>query len=95
MSGGHYNYAYGRIEDLAADIARDANTPLRRAFVSHLMKVAQAAKAIEWNESGDGDSREDELIRACISPTAELEQATEDAHKAIAELERLLGKDDA
>lgn len=54
MSGGSYDYAYGRIESLAYEIAKNARTPERKAFVTLLSKVARAAKAIEWVDSGDG-----------------------------------------
>jgi hypothetical protein len=66
MSGGAYNYAYYKIEELAGDISRNAKTPERKAFVSLLVKVAKAAKAIEWNDSGDGDPCETDLIRSAL-----------------------------
>lgn len=99
MSGGSYNYAYRHIEDLAADIRERggcgpeySESQLRRAFKSHLAKVAAACRAIEWNDSGDGDSAESEKIRACLPETAELDAAIEQAGEAqwelIAALER-------
>lgn len=92
MSGGSYNYTFYRIEELAAEILQQGErTSLRKAFCAHLVKVAAAAKAIEWNDSGDGDDREDDLIRSVISPTAELEAATKAAKEASEELNRLLG----
>lgn len=90
MSGGAYDYGYGKIENLAYEMRNDMNTPLRKAFLSHLALVAEAAKAIEWNESGDGDPREDELIKKCISPSAEIEHAIKDAREAIQNLKELL-----
>ena len=66
MSGGAYNHAYSRIEELADEISRNAKTPERKAFVSLLVKVAKAAGAIEWNDSGDGDPRETDLIRDAL-----------------------------
>jgi hypothetical protein len=66
MSGGRYNYAYGRIEDFAYEFAPKANTPKRKAFLRLLGKVAKAAKAIEWNDSGDGAPDEDDLIKAAL-----------------------------
>jgi hypothetical protein len=66
MSGGAYNYAYYKIEELAGDISRNAKTPERKAFVRLLVKVAKAAKAIEWNDSGDGDPHETDLIREAL-----------------------------
>lgn len=79
MSGGSMHYFYRRVEEDATFIE---NTPERRAFREHLKKVAEALRAIEWNDSGDGASDEEVLIRACLSPTATLEAATESAWKA-------------
>ena len=65
MSGGSYEYAYGRIEDLAEQIR--PTTALRKAFKTHLYKVAKACHDIEWVDSGDcGDGDEDAAIRACL-----------------------------
>jgi len=70
------------------------NTVLRRALRKHLLKVAAALHAIEWNDSGDGAPDEDELIRACLQPTDELRQAREDAIKAKEDLERAIAMAD-
>ncbi len=70
------------------------NTVLRRAMRKHLLKVAAALHAIEWNDSGDGAPDEDELIRACLQPTDELRQAREDAIKAKEDLERAIAMAD-
>lgn len=65
MSGGSYGYAYGKIEDLANEIR--PTSPLRKAFKTHLRKVAKACHDIEWVDSGDyGPGDEDEAIRACL-----------------------------
>lgn len=40
MSGGGYDYAYGKIQDMADNLR--LTTPLRRAFQSLLRKVAAA-----------------------------------------------------
>ena len=68
MSGGSYNRTFYKIEELAYDIMRNGHalTPERKAFCKLLVRVSEAAKAIEWNDSGDGDSREDELIKQCL-----------------------------
>jgi hypothetical protein len=66
MSGGSYDYFYSRIENYAYEVARNANTPERKAFVRLMKHAAEAAKSIEWNDSGDGDSRESELIRKAL-----------------------------
>lgn len=85
MSGGHYNYAFCKVEDFAdeveADLAR-AGTPtgytdefyperqnpdLRRRFIAYLReRVVPAMRAVEWNDSGDGDDDEAALIRAVL-----------------------------
>lgn len=93
MSGGSYDYFYSKLEDMADSVARSANragfvcgksTPaLRRAFAEHLKLCAEACRAIEWNDSGDGDDREAELIRKCVSPDAALKQAIADAQTAL------------
>lgn len=74
MSGGTYEYAYMKIEDLAAQIkVFDASCDdyvdykLREQFKELLYRVAKAAKAIEWNDSGDGDSEEKNLIKDCFN----------------------------
>lgn len=69
MSGGRYGYVHVRIEELADEIrikggGHAAPPQLRKAFTEHLRKVAAALKAIEWNDSGDGDAEEAALIRA-------------------------------
>jgi hypothetical protein len=42
------------------------DTELRKKFRSHLRRVSEAMRAIEWNDSGDGASNEADLIRACL-----------------------------
>lgn len=81
MSGGSHNYAYLAVQDF-----RTGGTVLRDAFQAHLAKVAAAMKAIEWNDSCDGDDREDEKIRACISAESEIVAATKLAEKAMTNL---------
>ena len=71
MSGGSYDYIYRRINDLAAMISETggcsaASKSLRNAFKKHLELVAKTCRAIEWNDSGDGDSEEEELIKECL-----------------------------
>jgi hypothetical protein len=69
MSGGSYNYAYARVEEFAANLNTHSagipdyvNLPLRKLFRTHLRKVADAMRAIEWNDSGDGDDDEQRFI---------------------------------
>jgi hypothetical protein len=72
MSGGSMRYLYQDVL-LAVEIDSDEgeggflkNTELRKLFAAHLKDVAAALKAIEWNDSGDGASDEDELILNCF-----------------------------
>jgi hypothetical protein len=89
MSGGSYNYAYGSVEDLAEEIR--PTTPLRKAFKTHLRKVAQACHDIEWVDSYDcSPGHEDEAIRACLGkdgPALMLAEAVAEAVRVRAELD--------
>ncbi len=62
MSGGSMDYLYAKVQD--AQFLE--TTQLRVAFRLHLQRVAKAMRAIEWNDSGDGDYREDALIEAVL-----------------------------
>ena len=87
MSGGSYDYAYLKIEDLAHNIKARASTPERSAFVDHLFKIAKAAHDIEWVDSGDcGPGDENQAIRACLVDGAILDQMILDAKKIMAYL---------
>ncbi len=99
MSGGSYDYAYGRVRDLADAIDANARGPhmaLRKAFAEHMRKVADAAWAIEWVDSGDKATGDEvEPIRAVLSPTAEVEAATKAARHALEQLEAALNRKDS
>ncbi len=78
MSGGSYDYAFGRIDDLAAEVQRQAidrelipeHRALRLAFADLLKRCAKAAHAIEWVDSCDyGPGDEVAAIRAALAPT--------------------------
>ena len=49
MSGGSYDYAYDRAEDMADRLIEYSKDPLRIAFAKHLKQVAQAMHDIEIN----------------------------------------------
>jgi hypothetical protein len=90
VSGGHYNYLFSNIEDMAVSLK--PTTPLRKAFKTHLFKVAKACHDIEWVDSGDcGPGDEDEAIRACLGKDvkalvlAEAIAEAERANKALSE----------
>ena len=88
MSGGSMDYLCYKVEE--AHIS--PTTPERKAFAKHMKKVAKALRAIEWNDSGDGDDSEKDAIMACITPSCVIEEAIESAQQAKAELEALLGR---
>lgn len=52
MSGGSYDYAYAKVEDMARELEKHRD-PLRRAFAKHLFAVAKAMYDVEWVDSGD------------------------------------------
>lgn len=71
MSGGRYDYAYYKVDEFARNLddmgsCDAASTALRRAFRQHLYLVAQAMRACEWNDSGDGDLDEEALIKKVL-----------------------------
>jgi hypothetical protein len=72
VSGGHYDYKYSKVIEFMEQLESDMDSKvvdeseLRRKFGKHLYNVAMAMRAIEWNDSGDGDDREEALIKLCI-----------------------------
>lgn len=91
MSGGSLGYIYHKIESVIEDIAGD--TPLRRAFRSHLCLISKALHDIEWVQSGDyGPGDDAKAMEACLSSGAILEQVIRDAELAKKDLEVVLKK---
>lgn len=82
MSGGSMDFLYQKVKDAEFNL----NSPERIAFHKHLQKVSEALKAIEWNDSGDGDDDEMTLIREVIGDRVILESVLEVAEKAIGNL---------
>jgi hypothetical protein len=71
MSGGSYGYVHTQVRTLAEDIrliggCSCASPKLRQEFKDQLEVIAEALKAIDWNDSGDGDEDEVDLILACL-----------------------------
>lgn len=104
MSGGSYEYAYQRVNDMADGLQIDGGCSavppaLRVAFRAHLRAVAKAMRAIEWNDSGDGDDNEEKLVRACLTGNdwaeagkaivTSIEQSVASSAIVIGELRRL------
>lgn len=75
MSGGSYDYAYTRVDDMAGSLRDVATDPLRRAFKAHLLKVAKAMRDVEWEDSCDGADWQTS-VRAVLTRTDEIEAAT-------------------
>ena len=92
MSGGSYDYAFRRIDELADAI--QATTPLRRAFQQHLRDVAKAAHDIEWVDSCDyGKGDEDEAIQKVLgqnAPTLALREILTDLRKTAEQITETL-----
>ena len=94
MSGGSYDYLYEKVESMAGQL--EGHKPLRRAFAAHLRMVARAMQDIEWVDSCDSSQGdEDESIRACLAPGAELEAVRLSLVDAMAEARSVLGRMDA
>lgn len=83
-------YFYLKLEDAAWDFKR--NNVRRRALHRHMLELAKVLKAIEWNDSGDGDDQEDALIDAVLSPSLQMETAIQMLNEARAEAEALLAR---
>lgn len=93
MSGGSYDYAYSRVQDFVDQLVTRERTAARKAFRVHLVAVAEAMRAIEWEDSGDtGPERTEEAIRRALGGQYEALTiaALDEQHKRIGEdIERL------
>ena len=93
MSGGSYDYAYRDMDSFIRDLDRRASTPLRKAFVKHLAKVAKAMHDIEWVDSGDySDGDEYKAIQDCLGDdwkSATYEQVLEELTKLKEQVEKI------
>ncbi len=91
MSGGSYDYAYLKVDDMAHNLRQLATDPLRRAFHDHLLLVSQAMRAVEWVDSHDwGKGEEAGPVRAVLAPGAELAAAITMAKETLAMLEHAI-----
>jgi hypothetical protein len=90
MSGGALEYVYLKIDDAACCIPID--TIERIAFRDHLVLVAKALKAVEWNMSGDGADNESELIRNCLAPLQVLRTTITEAERIRAALDKEIAR---
>ena len=58
MSGGSWNYAYSKIQQIAEEIEYEdnfyyTNHPLRSRLTKHLKELSELMRLIEWCDSGD------------------------------------------
>ena len=92
MSGGSWDYVYGKVKD-SADRLRHSPDAIRRAFGDHLILCAKALHDIEWVDSSDmSDGDERPAIEAVLGVQArvlELEQLQRAIEVLIAQYQRL------
>lgn len=88
MSGGSMDYLYERVEEAADKFS--LSSPKRKALRTHLLKLAKALRAVEWNDSGDGDDEEEALLDAVLSKAAILDAAVASAQEALRDLNAAL-----
>jgi len=96
MSGGSYDYAYIKVEEMAGAFLK-SDDPRRVAFGKHLCKVAKAMHDVEWVDSYDyGKGEEHAAIEAALGASAStavaeavLEQAEKAAERVEAAIEAL------
>jgi hypothetical protein len=92
MSGGSYNYTCYKVDDFASSLEHGSRgNPLRIAFAAHLRLVAKAMHDIEWVDSGDYGTGDDEAaLRAVLHPADEINAAIGIAEEAEASLRRAI-----
>lgn len=90
MSGGSMDYFYSKLEDAIGQIR--GNSVRRQALRAHLTKLVEVLRAVEWNDSGDGDDREAQLIDDLVQPQELIDAAAEFLKSAIDEGEVVLQK---
>lgn len=92
MSGGSWDYVYGKVQD-AAESLQQSPDALRRAFGNHLILCAKAMHDIEWVDSCDyGKGQERPAIEAVLGAPAhvlELEQVQQAIEVLIAQYQEL------
>ena len=87
MSGGSYNYFYSQLDNFIYEFSKNASSPERKAFLSHLILIKEAIHDIEWVDSGDSSpSQENKAIMKCISNQDILKSLIEEAKLLIKQL---------
>lgn len=92
MSGGSYDYAYRRIEEMAHEVeCRHPHSPLHIAFAAHLRAVAAAMHDLERVDSCDSsEGAEVAAMTAVLGGPGGVDKARLDAVQVI--LGRLVGE---
>lgn len=88
MSGGSMEYLYRKVEDASFY----ESTPQRKALRRHLNDLAKVLRCVEWNDSGDGCSNEDEKIEALLGHSAVIAEAVKEAERAAKQLQDALDR---
>ena len=60
MSGGSWDYIYGKFSEVGRRLSADS-CPYRRALAAKVLEVSDAMYAIEWVDSGDNAEGSDIL----------------------------------
>ena len=91
VSGGSYDHLYYRIEDAAYRLCQKNQPTYRRAFGELLKKCAKAMHDVEWVDSDDLSTGDDEKsIMECINFSDMLRCSVQQAEEVRDELTRLI-----
>ena len=92
MSGGSWDYFCFKADDVAGRLCEE-KSPLRRALGQHMKLIAYAMHEIEWVDSGDKSSPDDNVaIKAVfedLSGAKEIEVLLKDAREIIKAMKAL------
>lgn len=101
MSGGSFDYAYLKVENIIRDIeisrAISKNISVK-VFKNHLQKIVETLRVLEWYESGDSDDIEEvELsIQNCIGESFDkivLDELKIEIENLILQYNKIIKKD--
>lgn len=95
MSGGSWDYVYGRFEDVASRLL-GSDCPHRRALGRRVMLFSEALHDIEWVDSCDHSPGDEiEAIRKALgddAPRLVLAEAVTEAERKVEELRRCIAE---
>lgn len=95
MSGGSWDYMFGKMDEAGARLFGSSNY-LRRALGRRMVKMAKAMHDIEWVDSGDYSPGDDtKAIQQALGKDAkalELYEVVEAGRKVLVELQTALEK---